>query len=76
MMTGAWPTPQAQAYWQGMQSGQFPYPYYSGAWPITPPVFSGGVTPEQEIEMLKDQVDILQDQIDEITARINDLEED
>jgi len=39
MMTGQWPTPQAQAYWQAMQAGQAPYPYYGGTWAMTPPAF-------------------------------------
>jgi len=30
LTTGQWPTPQAQAYWQAMQSGQAPYPASSG----------------------------------------------
>ena len=30
LMTGQWPTPQAQAYWQAMQAGQAPYPMYGG----------------------------------------------
>jgi len=30
LMTGQWPTPQAQAYWQAMQSGQVPYPAFGG----------------------------------------------
>ncbi len=31
LMTGQWPTPQAQAYWEAMQAGQSPYPAYGGA---------------------------------------------
>jgi len=37
LMTGQWPTPQTQAYWQAMQSGQAPYPYFSGAGAYPPP---------------------------------------
>jgi hypothetical protein len=47
-MTGQWPTPQAQAYWQAVQSGQAAYPQYGGAWAYPPPFVPGtqpGVTP-------------------------------
>jgi hypothetical protein len=71
-MTGAWPTPQAQAYWQA------PYPYYGGAWPITPPAFGPGFAPgwteEQELEMLKSQADMLKQQMEQINKRISELE--
>ncbi len=78
LMTGAWPTPQAQAYWQAQQSGQVPYPYYGGAWPITPPAFGPGFAPgwteEQELEMLKSQADMLKQQMEQINKRISELE--
>jgi len=41
-MTGQWPTPQAQAYWQAVQSGQATYPQYGGAWAYPPPFAPGG----------------------------------
>ena len=86
MMTGEWPTPQAQAYWQGMQSGQAPYPYYGGGpWPVPPPAFAGapypgagfgpGLSKEQELEMLRDQADMLKQQMEQINIRIDELEE-
>ena len=68
MMTGSWPTPQAQAYWQAAQSGQAPYPYYDGAG------FAGGFGPEQELDMLKSQADMLKQQIEQISNRISELE--
>ena len=78
MMTGEWPTPQAQAYWQGMQSGQAPYPYYGDAGQMPPPAFgagfAGGFGPEQELDMLKGQADMLKQQIEQINNRISKLE--
>ena len=80
MMTGEWPTPQAQAYWQGMQSGQAPYPYYGGVWAMTPPAFGAGFAPglsrEQELGMLKEQADMLRQQMEEIDSRIAELEKE
>jgi len=70
MMTGNWPTPQADAYWQSMQSGQAPYPAY----PMYgfPPPWSK----EQELEMLKEQADMLKQQLDQISSRISELEKE
>jgi len=79
MMTGAWPTPQAQTYWGAMQSGQAPYPYSGGGWAAQPPGFPGvqppNWTPEQEIQMLRDQTEMLNQQIEQINSRISELEE-
>jgi hypothetical protein len=81
MMTGTWPTPQAQAYSQAAQSGQqAPYPSSGGAWGRNPPVFGAGFapeySPEQELEMLKSQADMLKQQIDQINKRISELEKE
>ena len=70
MMTGAWPTPQAEAYWQSMQTGQAPYPYY-GAPGMG---FAGGFSPEQELDMLKGQAKMLNQEIEQINKRISELE--
>lgn len=80
-MTGQWPTPQAQAYWQAVQSGQGAYPYYGGAWAY-PPTFAPGVQPgaapeamkEQELAWLKNQADMLSQQLEQINNRISELE--
>ena len=87
LMTGQWPTPQAQA----MQSGQAPYPMPGGpgampygyggqpggAVPGTGP-FGPAMTEEeaqkQELEFLRDQTKILKDQTDGINSRIKELE--
>ncbi len=69
LTTGQWPTPQAQAFWQGMQGGQVPYPAYAP--------FAGGfgqMTQEQEIEMLRSQAQALGAQLEQIQTRINELE--
>lgn len=45
LTTGQWPTPQAQAYWQAMQSGQTPYPAFSGVGAIPYSYPPTGATP-------------------------------
>lgn len=109
LMTGQWPTPQAQAQWQAMQAGQVPYPSYPGAMPFygaapgamppyraapgamppygaaagaMPPYgappgampFAPQVTPEQELDFLKNQAQAIKGQLDQIEARIGELE--
>ena len=80
MMTGQWPTPQAQAYWQMMQSGQAPYPWYGPdtayAYPGFPPPPGPTMAPEQELELLKNQAQFLTQQIEHIDARIKELEKE
>ena len=77
MITGSWPTPQAQSYWQAAQSRQTPYPYYGGAGMMSPPAFgagtAAGLSPEQELNMLKSQADMLKQQIEQINNRISEL---
>jgi len=69
LMTGQWPTPQAQAYWQAMQAGQVPYPSYGGV-PTTAP----SMTPEQEFDLLKNQAQAIREQLEQIETRMRDLE--
>ena len=74
-LLGAWPTPQAQAYWQTMQQGQAPYPFYGA--PTTAPgttPFTPQMTPEQELDFLKNQADTVKSQLEQIEARMRDLE--
>jgi len=73
-MTGQWPTAQAQAYWQAMQPGQAPHPYYGapGAAPETAP-FAPRMTKEEEFGFLKDQADMIKGQIEQIEDRIRQL---
>jgi hypothetical protein len=85
LMTGQWPTPQAQAYWQAMQAGQAPYPAYGvpGTMPYgfpqapgtTPGVapFAPAASPEQELSFLRDQASALKSQINQINSRIKEL---
>ena len=75
LMTGQWPTPQAQAYWQAMQSGKAPYPFYGA--PATAPgplPFAPQVTPEQELDLLKKQAGMIKGQLEQIEARVRELE--
>ena len=77
LMTGQWPTPQAQAYWQAMQAGQVPYPAYGApAVPAAPGVtpFAPQMTQEQELDFLKSQAQAVKGQLGEIDARISELE--
>ncbi|MBD3184253.1 hypothetical protein GF312_18355 [Candidatus Poribacteria bacterium] len=75
MMTGAWPTPQMQAYWQGYAPTP-PMPVYPPSYGWGDPAFAPGYTKEQELEMLKEEAEILNQQIEEIQNRIDKLEED
>lgn len=76
LMTGQWPTPQAQAFWEAMQSGQVPNPPYAafGAGAPVPPGAFGQTTPASEVEMLKNQAEVLSKQLEQINARISELE--
>ena len=75
---GQWPTPQAGAYWQAMQSGQAAYPAYGTGWATPPPAFApgfgSGMTEEQELQMLKNQAQMLSQQLEGIQHRITELE--
>jgi len=81
MMTGQWPTPQAQSYWQSMQAGQAPYPAFGGygaaptggAVPMGAP-FMPQASPEQELSFLKNQTDSLKNQMEQINSRIKEIE--
>ena len=74
MMTGQWPTPQAQAYWQAMQAGQAPYPAYGA--PAAPGVapFAPQMTEEQELDFLKNQAQAVKGQLEQMESRMRELE--
>lgn len=74
LMTGQWPTPQAQAYWQASQAGQAPWP--AGAPMGAAPWGAPEMTREQELPILRDQADWLKSQLDQISARISELEKE
>ena len=77
LMTGQWPTPQAQAYWQAMQAGQAAYPSYEGAPTGTVPgaaPFAPQMTREQELDFLKNQTDMMKGQLEQIETRMRELE--
>jgi len=74
LMTGQWPTPQMAAAWQslGAQPGQMGTGYGpAGAGPTGP---GYGVSPQQELEFLKNQASILEQQMDQILTRIGEIE--
>ena len=69
MMTGQWPTPQAQAYWQAMPAGQ--------AVPATAAVetpFASQMTREQELGFLENQAGTIKGQLEQMEARMRELE--
>ena len=80
LMTGQWPTPQAQSYWQAMQAGQAPYPAYGApAAAGAPPApgaapFAPQVTHEQELGFLKSQADAIKGQLEQIESKVRELE--
>lgn len=88
LMTGQWPTPQAQAYWDAMQSGQMPAPTPGatptpGAPPPTaapwfgaPGPWGAPVSREQELEWLRQQAEMLKTQLDQISSRVAELEQE
>jgi len=79
LMTGRWPTPQADAYGQAMQSGQPEYPGFrpdmAYGYPGFQPYPGPPMPPERELEWLKNQTQFLNQQIEYIAARIKELEE-
>ena len=74
LMTGQWPTPQAQAYWDATQSGQAP--------PAPGPWFGAAGTPgapitrEQELQWLRSQAEVLKSHLDQISSRVAELEKE
>jgi hypothetical protein len=73
LTTGQWPTPQAQAYWQAMQAGQAPYPFYGEA-PAGATPFAPQMSPEQELDFLKNQAQTIKGQLEQIETRMRELE--
>ena len=79
LMTGLWPTPQADSHSQARQSGQPGYPGFrqgmAHGYPGFQPYPGTPMTPERELELLKNQAQFLNQQIEQIAARIKVLEE-
>ena len=71
LMSGTWPTPQAQSYWQAFQSGSAPYPAWGGFGVPQAPA-----SPEQELDFLKNQAEALKSQLQEIEQRMQELEKE
>jgi len=76
LMSGTWPTPQAQSYWQALQGGSAPYPtcpYPSWGGLGVPPT---PYLPEQELDFLKNRAEALKSQLQAIGDRIEELEKE
>ena len=80
MMTGQWPTPQAEDFWQAMQSDQPIYPGHGPGRGYSSPGYQppGGpmMSQEQELEFLKNQAEFLKLQMEHIDKRIKKLEQE
>lgn len=76
MMSGQWPTPEAQAAWEAMQQGQGqgqgPMP---PAGPVGPGPMWGGYapSPEQQVQFLSDQLAMIAEHLGMITEQIGAL---
>jgi hypothetical protein len=62
LLTGQWPTPQMQAWWQGMRTFALGYNVPQQA-------------PQDELRFLKEQARQLQGELEAINRRIRELEE-
>ena len=74
LLTGAWPTPQANAYWQSMQTGQVPHApsgWFGAPWGAAP-----FWTKEQQLQALKSQAEFVKNQLDAINKQIEELEKE
>jgi hypothetical protein len=71
MLTGGWPTPQAQAYWDAAPSSAFPHPagWMAGLAPY------GGMPEGEELDFLKQHAEMLSSQLESINKRISELQE-
>ena len=74
LLTGSWPTPQANAYWQSMQTGQVPPA--PGGWFGSPWVAAPFWTKEQQLQALKSQAEFVKNQLDAINKQIEELEKE
>lgn len=63
LLTGTWPTPQAQAFWSALQAGQVPF--LGGVWAP-----AGG----SQLDLLRTQADALRAQLEQIQKQIEQLE--
>jgi len=73
-------TPQAEDYWQAMQSDQPLYPGYGPGGGYASPGYQHPRGPmmsqEEELEFLKNQAEFLKQQMSHIDARIKKLEQE
>jgi hypothetical protein len=73
MLTGTWPTPQAQAYWDALSSGAAQPQWPGSAMPGFAPY--GGMSEADELGFLKQHAGMLSAQLEQINKRISELEE-
>jgi len=78
LMHGMWPTPQMDYTWQQGQIPFSPSPGFPMPGFPTPydPWGAAELTPEQELDFLKQQAQVLQQQMESISERIADLEKE
>jgi len=78
LMHGTWPTPQMEYFWQQGQVPFSPSPGFPMPGFPTPydPWGAAELTPEQELDFLKQQAQFLQQQMESISGRIADLEKE
>ena len=75
LLTGTWPTWQANYFWQ---TGRLPWPGGISPYGLPQAGTLGSFpssSPQQEAQFLKDQANLLETQLKEIQARIKELEE-
>ncbi len=73
LMTGYWPTPQANAYWQGVNPGVVPFGM-SGFAANPFGTFAPTATKEQQLQFLKNQAEVIKNQLEAINQQIENLE--
>ncbi len=77
LTTGQWPTPQMAAAWQARQFGMAPTGQYPmGTGPMPPGTGDYPMSPDQELQFLKDQAQMLAQQLEQISSRIDEIEKE
>jgi len=70
LMTGQWPTPQAQQAWEAMQAGEVPTSPMPGAWPYGAAVGGPVVDPQMEKQFIAGQLAMITDQLGMLAERL------
>jgi len=74
LLTGRWPTPQAQSFWQAMQTGAMPYP--GGMSPGYFPQAAQQLSREEQLQFLQSQAEYLKKELERIKEQIAQLEKE